>query len=70
MPRHQKIGRITNIDIVTLKHFADAQLKQEPTPPAFNDTLVRLAKNGLIHGGQGSDFMITKKGKIFLDELI
>ena len=69
MPRHQKIKRITNIDIVTLKHFADAQLKQEPTPPAFNDTLVRLSKNGLIRGGQVSYFVITPKGKSFLDEL-
>ena len=69
MPRHQKNQRITNIDIVTLKHFAEAQLKHEPTPPAFNDTLVRLSQNGFIRGGQDREFMITPKGKNFLGEL-
>lgn len=69
MPQHQKNQKITNIDIVTLKHFAEAQLKHEPTPPAFNDTLVRLSKNGFICGGQDREFTITPKGKNFLGEL-
>lgn len=69
MPHHQKNRKMTNIDIVTLKHFAEAQLKREPTPPAFNDTLMRLSQNGFISSGQDRALMITPKGKNFLGEL-
>lgn len=69
MSHHQKIRGITNIDIVTLKHFAEAQLNHEPMPPAFNDTLMRLSSNGFIRGGQNREFMITPKGKSFLGGL-
>ena len=69
MPQYRKFQNITNIDIVTLQHFAEAQQKQEPTPPAFNDTLMRLSKKGFIRVGQDREFMITPKGKNFLGEL-
>jgi DNA-binding PadR family transcriptional regulator len=69
MPRQQRNQNITNIDIVTLEHFAEAQLKQKPTPPAFNDTLMRLSKNGFIRSDQNREFMVTPKGRNFLGEL-
>jgi len=66
MQHHRKVGDIRNIDIVTLQHFAEAEVKHAPTPPAFNDTLVRLSKCGFIRGGQGGAFMVTPKGQSFL----
>lgn len=69
MPLHKKVQDITNIDIVTLEHFAEAQVKHEPTPPAFNDTLVRLSRRGFIRGGQDRVFMVTSKGQEFLGTL-
>lgn len=69
VPLHQKIQDVTNIDIVTLRHFAEAQVKQEPIPPAFNDTLVRLSRRGYICGGQDRVFIVTPKGQDFLGTL-
>ncbi len=69
MPHHQILQDITNIDIVTLKHFADAQIKHEPTPPAFNDTLMRLSVCGFIRGDQERSFTVTPKGQRFLGSL-
>jgi hypothetical protein len=66
MQLHQKIQDITNIDIVTLKHFAEAQNTDAPTPPAFTDTLVRLSRRGFICGGQDRPFLVTPKGRDFL----
>ena len=69
MQLHHKVQDITNIDIVTLKHFAEAQNKDAPTPPAFTDTLVRLSRRGFIRGGQDRTFWVTPKGQDFLAAL-
>lgn len=66
MELHSKLQGISNLDLVTLQHFAEAQHRDAPIPPAFTDTLFRLAKRGFIKAGQARTFMVTPKGENFL----
>ena len=66
MDMQSKLQDVTNLDIVTLQHFAEAQHNDAPIPPAFTDTLFRLAKGGYIKAGQTRTFMVTPKGENFL----
>lgn len=66
MEMRSKLQGITNLDIVTLQHFAEAQHHDAPIPPAFTDTLFRLAQRGFIKAGQKRTFMVTPKGENFL----
>lgn len=66
MDMQSKLQAVTNLDIVTLQHFAEAQRSDAPLPPAFTDTLFRLAKRGYIKAGQTRTFMVTPKGENFL----
>lgn len=65
--QYHKIARsLTNLDIVTLQQFADAQNKHEPEPRAFSDALMRLATYGFISGGPENRLTVTTKGLKFL----
>lgn len=66
MDMQSKFQDVTNLDIVTLHHLAEAQRSDAPLPPAFTDTLFRLAKRGYIKAGQTRTFMVTSKGESFL----
>lgn len=67
MDMHSKLQDITILDIVTLQHLSEAQRSDAPLPPAFTDTLFRLAKRGYIKAGQTRTFMVTPKGESFLE---
>lgn len=66
MDMQSKLQDVTHLDVVTLQHFAEAQRSDAPLPPAFTDTLFRLAKRGYIQAGQTRTFMVTPKGERFL----
>ena len=66
MDMRSNLRDITHLDLVTLRHLADAQHNDSPVPPAFTDTLFRLAKRGFITAGQARAFMVTPKGENFL----
>lgn len=66
MDMQSKLQEVTILDIVTLQHLSEAQQSDAPIPPAFTDTLFRLAKRGYIKAGQTRTFMVTPKGESFL----
>ncbi len=54
---------LSNLDIVTLKHIADAEDDNSPAPPFFVDTIIRLSKAGCIRGDSSRVVIITAIGR-------